>query len=201
MPSNTTINATTIANGDTIRSIEKNGVKTQVVTIDLGGNGDESLPTGTLAVKDSKDTGRVNIAINCYQGAGITGTEALFAANTFAKSVDGVAAGTGQSFSVSAGKRFNLQSVMVTIKNTGTAATSKLALRYSGAGGVISNTSPILMLWDMGTSEATVNTYIRPVIVPVPGGCELIGGASFGFTNLSSAATMLHTIVLLGFEY
>lgn len=38
------------AGGDTTRAIDKTGVKTQVVTIDLGGSGAEALTSGTLPV-------------------------------------------------------------------------------------------------------------------------------------------------------
>ena len=47
---NTTLNAATVAGGDVIRDITKGGAKTQVVVLDLGGAGAESLLTGTLPV-------------------------------------------------------------------------------------------------------------------------------------------------------
>ena len=50
MSANTILNATTVVGGDVIRNIDKSGVKTQVVAIDLGGAGAESLLTGTLPV-------------------------------------------------------------------------------------------------------------------------------------------------------
>ena len=50
MSANTTLNAPTVVGGDVIRNIDKSGVKTQVVAIDLGGAGAESLLTGTLPV-------------------------------------------------------------------------------------------------------------------------------------------------------
>lgn len=50
MADNTTLNAATVAGGDVIRDITKGGAKTQVVALDLGGAGAESLLTGTLPV-------------------------------------------------------------------------------------------------------------------------------------------------------
>jgi len=50
MPDNFKINSTTQADGPTYRDIDKAGIKTQVVTLDLGGAGAESLMTGTLPV-------------------------------------------------------------------------------------------------------------------------------------------------------
>jgi len=38
------------SSGDKIRTIEKSGVKTQVVTLDVGGSGSESLVEGTIPI-------------------------------------------------------------------------------------------------------------------------------------------------------
>lgn len=46
MADNTTLNSG--AGGDTIRDIDRSGVKTQVVTLDLGGSGTESLISGVI---------------------------------------------------------------------------------------------------------------------------------------------------------
>ena len=162
-----------------------------------GGQGSAALPTQAI-----KDSGRVNVAITCYQAAGIITTEALFAAGTFAVTRDGATPTTVQQVSVSAGKIFSLQSVTVTVKDTAAAAgTAKLALRYNGAGGAITNTSPILALWDIGTAAITAGTYIGPVSFNLPDGMFLIAGSTFGFTSLASAATMLHTITVNGYEF
>lgn len=48
MANNTVLN--TGSGGDTIRDIDKGGVKTQVVTLDMGGSGAETLLTGTVPV-------------------------------------------------------------------------------------------------------------------------------------------------------
>ena len=155
-----------------------------------------------LPTQDLKDSGRVNVAITCYQAAGIVTTEALFAAAAFSISRDGAAATTAQQFTVTAGKRFVLQSLVVSVKNTAAAAgASKLVMRYSAAGGVIASTSPILAILDLGSNSVTANAYIGPTEMALPDGVELLGGSTLGFTNLSSAATMLHTITANGFEY
>ena len=54
---------------------------------------------------------------------------------------------------------------------------------------------------DLGSNNATANNYIGPTEMALPDGMELISASTFGFTNLSSAATMLHTITVNGFEY
>lgn len=155
-----------------------------------------------VTTQDLKDAGRVNVAITCYQAAGIITTEALFAAAAFSISRDGAAASTGQQVTVTIGKRFSVQNISIDIKNTAAAAgTSKLVLRYSAAGGTITNTSPILGVWDLGSNNAVANNFIGPFVLPFPDGVELLPASTFGFTNLSSAATMLHTITVNGYEY
>lgn len=155
-----------------------------------------------VATQNLKDAGRVNIAISCYQAAGILTTEGLFAAATFAISRDGAAPTTGQQFTVTAGKKFRIQTVSLSSKDTSTtASTSKVTLRYSGAGGVISNTSSILGMWDIGDASLTAGAYLGPYVTPIPDGMELISGSTFGFTNLASTAGILHTITINGFEY
>lgn len=155
-----------------------------------------------VSTQDLKDAGRVNVAMTCYQAAGIITTEALFAAATFSISRDGAAATTGQQLTVTAAKRLRIQSIVIGVKNTAAAAgTTKLVLRYQAAGGAITNTSPILAIFDMGSNSATANAYIGPTEMALPDGVELIAGSTFGFTNLSSAATMLHTITVNGYEY
>ena len=155
-----------------------------------------------VTTQDLKDSGRVNVAITAYQAVGIITTEALFAAGSFSSSRDGGTPVAGVQYSVSTGKRFSIQAIECSIKNTAAAAgTSKVALRYSGAGGTITNASPILAVWDLGSNNAVAGNYIGPMVLPTPDGLELIAGSSFGFTNLSSAITMLHTFTITGYEY
>lgn len=158
--------------------------------------------TTGVTTQDLKDGGRVNVAMTCYQAAGIITTEALFAAATFSISRDGAAATTGQQLAVTAGKRFRLQSIVISIKNTAAAAgTSKLVLRYAAAGGAITNATPILAIIDMGSNSTTAAAYIGPTEMALPDGIELIAGSTFGFTSLCNAVTMQHTITLNGYEY
>ena len=154
-----------------------------------------------FSVQDLKDSGRTSISITGYQVAGIITTEALFAAS-LVRAADGTAAAAAAQHTVTAGKRLRIQNVTVTVKNTAAAAgTSKLALRYRPAGGTVAITDSIIGILDIGSNNATAANYIGPYVMPIPDGFELIAGATFGFTNLSSAVTMLHTITLLGFEY
>ena len=201
---------------DRLRTSIANGLVTDVSRIVA------ALPTGTNSIgtvqqaaltkatqgatgvttQDLKDAGRVAVMISCYRAAGIITTEALFAAATFASTRDGATATTGVQFSVTAGKRFRIQGVECSLfGNAALATTSKLVLRYLGAGGTITNTSPIAAIWDIGSNVATTGNYVGPMVLPIPDGLEFIAGSSFGFTNVSSAATVLHTITLIGYEY
>lgn len=212
------------AGGATIATDDVGGMQYQVNKVAWGADGAvnhtsaaaplpinvTTLPTLTkstqgstgLSTQDLKDAGRSNIAITCYRATGIITTEALFAAATFSKSVDGAVATTGQQFSVTAGKRFRVQTLTVSaFKNAASASTGKLALRYLAAGGTIDNTSPILAVLDIGSNNATTGNYMGPYNVPVPDGLELIASSAFGFTNLCDAVTLLWTITLTGYEY
>ena len=51
---NTTLNSGT--GGDVVRDINRNGVKTQVVQLDVGGQNAESLVTGSLTVRPTDET-------------------------------------------------------------------------------------------------------------------------------------------------
>lgn len=154
-----------------------------------------------FSTQDLKDAGRVAITITAFQLAGIITTEALFAAS-LVRAADGVAAAAAAQHTVTAGKRLRIQQIAVTVKNTAAAAgTSKLALRYRPAGGTVAITDSIVAILDIGSNNATAANYIGPYLMQIPDGFELVGGATFGFTNLSSAVTMLHTITLMGFEY
>ena len=155
-----------------------------------------------VTTQDLKDAGRVSISVTTYRAAGIVTTEALFAAATFSNSRDAATATTGVQFTVTAGKRFRIQSIECSIFNNAAAAcTSKLVLRGVAAAGTITNASPPLMIWDIGSNSVTTGQYIGPMVLPLPDGFELLPGYAYGFTNLSSAATVLHTISLNGFEY
>ena len=155
-----------------------------------------------VTTQDLKDAGRVSISVTTYRAAGIPTTEALFAAATFSNSRDAATATTGVQFTVTAGKRFRIQSIECSIFNNAAAAcTSKLVLRGVAAAGTITNASPPLMIWDIGSNSVTTGQYIGPMVLPLPDGFELLPGYAYGFTNLSSAATVLHTISLNGYEY
>jgi hypothetical protein len=216
MANNTTLNTGT--GGDVIRDIDRAGVKTQVAQIDMGGAAAEvllvagqttmsasvpvTLASNQTTVPVNANPTRVNVAMTCYQAAGIITTEALFAAATFAISRDGAAASTGVQLAVTTGKKFRITSIVVSIKNTAAAAgTSKLVLRYAAAGGTIATTSPILVMMDLGSNSAVAAAYIGPTEMQFPDGVDLLALSTFGFTVLSSAVTMLHTITLNGYEY
>jgi hypothetical protein len=76
MADNTRLNSGTA--GDLIRNIDKGGVKTQVVTLDLGGSGVESLTSGTLPV-----SGTVEITNDVGNPVPVSGTVATTQTNGY----------------------------------------------------------------------------------------------------------------------
>ena len=158
--------------------------------------------TTGVTTQDLKDSGRVSVIVTCYRAAGIITTEGLFAAATFSQTRDAATPTTGQQFTITAGKRFRIQAVECSLfGNAAAAVTSKIALRAAPAAGVISNTSAIIGLWDIGSNNTATGNYIGPTFLDIPDGLELLPGYAYGFTNLSNAATVLHTIALIGYEY
>jgi hypothetical protein len=62
MSNNTQLNGVSVPNGDSIRTLDKSGVNTQVVALDIGGTGTESLVNGSMPVSgavahDAVDSG------------------------------------------------------------------------------------------------------------------------------------------------
>lgn len=66
MADNTTLNAG--SGGDVIRDIDKSGKKTQVVTLDVGGSGAESLISGSVPISDGGNSITVDGSVTVTQG-------------------------------------------------------------------------------------------------------------------------------------
>ena len=96
MADNTILNAGT--GGDTIRDIDKGGKKTQVVTLDLGGAGAESLVNGSLPVTGAfyqatqPVSGNVNISDGVNAASITTRNEQLVAYKDFAPATTNITA-------------------------------------------------------------------------------------------------------------
>ena len=74
MADNTVLNGATVPGGDSVRDISKGGVKTQVVTLDIGGAGAELLMAGSMPVTLSQPSGSANWGQSLSATAGSTTT-------------------------------------------------------------------------------------------------------------------------------
>ena len=101
MADNTLLNATTVAGGQSIRDISKNGVKTQVVTLDMGGSGAEALMSGSMPVTVMSSSGSTNIGQALSVTAGSTATVVNIVSSVAGYRCNGmVCHGTGDGYFV-----------------------------------------------------------------------------------------------------
>jgi hypothetical protein len=150
--------------------------------------------TVALMVQDFKDSGRViKVFSASYTG---TTTEALLSLTPI---TDGVVGTPATSFTVTSGKRFRLQSVMVTTKNAGAAGQGTEINLRTTASGAITTTSPLVGSCAAGTYLAIANVC-GTAFMPIPDGLEFSGTMQFGVTQ-QGTATAGNTVVLVGYEY
>jgi len=208
MANNTTINTGT--GGDVIRDIDRSGVKTQVVQVDLGGSSAESLlvsvakgTQGAAAVptQSLNDSGRVIFSAATVI-AGVTGvtTEALV---SMVPQRGGTAAGAATTFTVTSGKTLRLTNIFVGfITSTSATVTSgRFSLRMV-ASGTPTASSTIVMSFPLSfpSSAAALNEGTSQFI-DIPGGLEFSGTMSFGISQVMSSANSTIWVSVLGYEY
>lgn len=148
-----------------------------------------ALPTQNLI-----DSGRVKKIFSATFTAATT--EALV---TLTPITDGVAGTTGTSFSVTAGKRFRLQSACITTRNAGAAAQGVVIQVRQTSTGAITTTSPLIGTVAAGTGIAVANVSAANCYT-FADGIEFSGTEQFGVSQVGSA-TANNTVVLTGFEY
>ena len=134
MANNTTLPAG--SGGDTIRNIDKAGVKTQVVTLDLGGAGAETLLSGTVPVSGTVATGgltdaqlRLSAVPVSLASTTITGTVALTANQSVNNAqINGVAPLMGNGVTGTGSQRVTISSdnTAFAVNATLTAETTKV---------------------------------------------------------------------------
>lgn len=148
-----------------------------------------ALPTQNLI-----DSGRVKKIFSATFTAATT--EALV---TLTPITDGVAGTTGTSFSVTAGKRFRLQSACIITRNAGAAAQGVVIQVRQTSTGAITTTSPLIGTVAAGTGIAVANVSAANCYT-FADGIEFSGTEQFGVSQVGSA-TANNTVVLTGFEY
>jgi hypothetical protein len=157
-----------------------------------------------VTTQDLKDAGRSLRTITLDSFAVAATTETL---NTMSFSTDNGTLTTGTSYTVTAGKRFRVQALSLslhTIAGNTTAVTVLVRMRVNNAGAAIV-TSPLQLIIPIA-SIAAANQSSGPDIIPIPDGWEFVAGAGIGFTTtcpgfVATAAAPKVDITLIGYEY
>ena len=180
----------------------KSNTDTPIATTQVGGasglTGDTQTKgvqgTVALMVQDFKDAGRV-VKVFTGQFTAAT-TEGLV---TLTPASDGTAGTAGTSFGVTAGKRFRIQALFLTVFNvTAAIHACQINLRMSPTG-AITTSSPIIGTVSASTAAATINLGASQA-QSYPDGIELSGTMQFGISQIGIALAG-QTVVLVGYEY
>lgn len=162
----------------------------------------DTLTKGTqgstgFSVQELKDAGR---AIKTYSAIAIAGvtTEALI---SLTSQTDGTNGTAGTSFTVTAGKRLRLQSLICSARTGAAAANwSRFVLRMS-ASGAVTTASPVLAIVEMPAPAATSGIGSPPAPISLADGIDLTGTMQFGVTHNAAATTNIESVSVIGFEY
>lgn len=159
-----------------------------------------------LAVQNLKDSGRIFKVISNTFTAAASATETLASLILNSESPSGTltTAAAATNFTVTAGKRFRIQALLLTLTNITTVETSisaRAILRVAN-NAAITVTSPILAVVSASdTADVLSSTFSSQAAIP--DGLELSGTENFGvtyFANANFAETSI-TISLIGYEY
>jgi hypothetical protein len=160
--------------------------------------------TNAVSVQDMLDSGRAAKLITLDSFAVAATTETL---NTIAISTDGATPATGNSYTITAGKRFRVQSIVAalhTIAGNTTAVNVIVRIRVQSTAPAIVS-SPLQMVIVI-PGIATANGASTPVNVPIPDGWEILPGAGIGVTTtcvgfVATTAAPKVDVSIVGFEY
>lgn len=150
--------------------------------------------TVALMIQAFKDAGRV---IKVFTGQ-FTATTAE-AMVTLTPISDGTAGSTGTSFTVTAGKKFRIQALLLTCFNV-TAAIHACQVNFRmSASGAVTTASPLIGTVAVTTAAATANLAASQA-QSFPDEIELSGTMQFGVSQLGINLAG-QTVVLIGYEY
>jgi len=207
MADNTTLNSG--VGGDVVRDIDRSGVKTQVVQVDLGGASAESLlvsvakgTQGATAVptQDLKDSGRV-IFSAAVVIAGVTGIVAATLVPMVPER-NGTAGSSASTFTVTSGKKLRITNMVVGFANTSTAIiTSRICIVMNPtttptASSPVVVMVPLSLQFSTGIAQEGNVQYIN-----FPEGIEFSGTNQFAVVQSCSATSCTIWVSLLGYEY
>jgi hypothetical protein len=175
---NGTAKTQTVSGSGTVADVQPKGVQ--------GAN--------ALATQDLKDAGRV---IKILQATFTPATaEALVSLTPV---VDGVAGVAATSFAVTAGKRFRVQAIMLSVENTTAAIRGTQVIVRMSASGAVTVASPAIGGVAATTAAATLQLAASQA-QSFPDGIELSGSMQIGISAIGTALAG-STVSLIGYEY
>jgi hypothetical protein len=200
MADNSTQNGT-----DTIRDIDRSGVKTQVVQLDAGGSSAESLVSKANPLPIQMiNTARTELRF--YAVAAAAGTTTTETAITLTKSSGTAATSTATSFVVTSGKRFKMTHFSIATRghSTATIQTTTFNLRINTGGAVTTSSTPVILSARSAT-PATASAWDRYIVTLPDDGLEIPGDGTlqWGITAAATYTTNAPTwdVTIIGYEY
>jgi hypothetical protein len=150
-----------------------------------------------LTTQDFKDSGRKSIIIAYSGTSGITATNTLL---TFQYMSGGTVSTSKTEYTVTTGKTFRIQSILVSLRNSTAAAHDtfcNILVDYTGT--IITTSSPTALPITVELSASAVST----INIPIPDGLEFPTGSTIGMSAFAdtSATIVLTNIILIGYEY
>jgi hypothetical protein len=148
-----------------------------------------------LSTQDLNDAGRVLKVFSATFTPAVA--EALL---TLTPVVDGVAGTPATSFTITAGKRFRLQSLAAAIFNTTAAIRSLVVNLRMTATGAIAVSSPLVVTLGVPSTAAATASLTQGNQMNFPDGIEFSGTMQFGLSAQGIALAGC-TVTLIGYEY
>jgi hypothetical protein len=154
-----------------------------------------------FSTQDLKDAGRSRVLFNS-DAVAVATTEGLV---TFTKNVAGTATATQTTYTVTAGKTFRVQAIIVSLTDTSTTvARTRIRLREN-IGGTCIASSPLAVTTDFGPlpgTQAAGMALQGPFVIPLPDGLEFPAGDSICMSEVATTnTTAVLSVSLIGYEY
>jgi hypothetical protein len=158
-----------------------------------------------FSVQDLKDAGRSAILAYAQAVAGAT-SEAIIATFAVSKGFGAVSASSVTSLpntTVTAGKKFRIQAIIISfISTTTTANSTQIGIRINtgGAAAISSNLAFLFprIAWETATFIANQG---ETVTLEIPDGLEIPAGAGVGITHKEAAVNGTIDVSVIGYEY
>lgn len=152
--------------------------------------------SGMVQVMQARDISRVNISIK-FNSAAAPAADTICSC---VKNTDGVDAAGATTFAITAGKRFRVQGIKLSVRTT-TAATpwGEATVRMNPSGAAVIG-SPIVHRLTVGGTAAVIGNVAADYYFFIEG-WEVSGTQQICITFANNVATNVTDIVLFGYEY